>query len=256
MRECSSSTTRIPVYDPILGPEHIVGIVYSKDVARLMHFRTTARTRFDGAPFSELRLNQVMRKPLVVPETKPVLDLLQEFQQKRRHMAIVVDEHGTTVGLVTVEDAIEQLVGEVDDEFDVAAKTLLTSASGALILDGSVNLRDLETQMSWKLPREGGIETLAGFMLTRLGKIPRPKDSVDFEGRRLTVVEMKGNRISKVSIEKIDDSEKDSKRTPLPPLDNVRHGFATKSNSMNPDPSRPDSSRPGETRAAEIKVRE
>ncbi|HEY0795319.1 MAG TPA: hemolysin family protein [Acidisarcina sp.] len=196
--------SRIPVYDPVIGPEFIVGIVYSKDVARLMHFRTTARTRFDGAPFSELRLNQVMRKPLVVPETKPVLDLLQEFQEKRRHMAIVVDEHGTTVGLVTVEDAIEQLVGEVDDEFDVAAKTVLTSASGALLLEGSVNLRDLETQMNWSLPREGGIETLAGFLLTRLGKIPRPKDSVEFEGRRLTVVEMSGNRISKIRIEKIE----------------------------------------------------
>ncbi|HEY0759153.1 MAG TPA: hemolysin family protein [Acidisarcina sp.] len=197
--------SRIPVYDPVQGPEFIVGIVYSKDVARLMHFRTTARTRFDGAPFSELRLSQVMRKPLVVPETKPVLDLLQDFQQRRRHMAIVVDEYGSTVGLVTVEDAIEQLVGEVEDEFDVAAKTVLTSASGALLLDGSVNLRDLEKQMNWRLPRDGGIETLAGFILTRLGAIPKAQEHVDFEGRRLTVVEMTGNRISKVSVEKIED---------------------------------------------------
>ena len=94
-----------------------------------------------------------MREVLVVPETKPVLDLLQEFQQRRRHLAIVVDEFGTTVGLVTVEDAIEQIIGEVEDEFDVAEKAILRSASGGLILDGSVNLRDLETQMHWSSPR-------------------------------------------------------------------------------------------------------
>jgi putative hemolysin len=139
----------------------------------------------------------------VVPETKPVLDLLQEFQQRRRHLAIVVDEFGTTVGLVTVEDAIEQLVGEVEDEFDVAAKTTLTSASGNVVLDGSVNLRDLDTQMSWHLPRDGGVETLAGFLLTRLGKIPRGGETVEFEGRRLTVAEMSGNRISKVIVENV-----------------------------------------------------
>jgi len=115
----------------------------------------------------------------------------------------VVDEFGTTVGLVTVEDAIEQLVGEVEDEFDVTAKTALTSASGSVVLDGSVNLRDLETQMNWHLPRDGGVETLAGFLLTRLGKIPRGGETVEFEGRRLTVAEMSGNRISKVIVENV-----------------------------------------------------
>ncbi|HVJ07898.1 MAG TPA: hemolysin family protein [Acidisarcina sp.] len=195
--------SRIPVYDPTRGPEYIIGVVYSKDIARLMHFRMSAQTRFARAPFSDLTLRQVMRDVLVVPETKPVVDLLKEFQERRRHLAIVVDEYGSTVGLVTVEDAIEQVIGEVEDEFDEAAKTVLTSASGALLLDGGVNLRDLETQMHWHLPREGGVETLAGFMLTRLGKIPRGGEKVDFEGRRLTVVEMKGNRISKIRVERL-----------------------------------------------------
>jgi CBS domain containing-hemolysin-like protein len=196
--------SRVPVYDPARGPEQIIGLVYSKDISRLMHFRLTAQTRFAGSPFTELRLQQVMREVLVVPETKPVLDLLQDFQQRRRHLAIVVDEFGTTVGLVTVEDAIEQIIGEVDDEFDVAEKAVLRSASGGLILDGSVKLRDLETQMHWKLPKEGGIETLAGFLLTRFGRIPREGDTTEFEGRRLTVLEMSGRRISKVMIEKIE----------------------------------------------------
>lgn len=196
--------SRVPVYDPARGSDHIVGVVYSKDISRLMHFRASARTRFAEAPFSELRVRQVMREVLVVPETKPVLDLLQEFQQRRRHLAIVVDEFGSTVGLVTVEDAIEQLVGEVEDEFDVAAKTTLTSASGGVVLDGSVNLRDLETQMNWSLPRDGGVETLAGFLLTRLGRIPKGGETVEFEGRKLTVAEMNGNRISKIIVENLE----------------------------------------------------
>jgi CBS domain containing-hemolysin-like protein len=139
----------------------------------------------------------------VVPETKPVLDLLHEFQQRRRHIAIVVDEFGSTVGLVTVEDAIEQLIGEVEDEFDVGPRALLTTATGAMVLDGSVSLRDIETQMNWHLPREGGVETLAGFLLTRLGKIPQGGESIDYEGRRLTVLEMSGRRIGKVRVEQL-----------------------------------------------------
>ena len=196
--------SRIPIYDPARGPEAIIGVVYSKDVSRLMHFRATASTRFSTAPLTELRLRQVMREVLVVPETKPVLDLLHEFQQRRRHMAIVVDEFGTTVGLATVEDAIEQLIGEVEDEFDVAPRALIAATTGAMVLDGSVNLRDLETQMNWHLPRDAGVETLAGFLLTRLGKIPRGGESIDFEGRRLTVTEMSGRRISKVRVEQLE----------------------------------------------------
>ncbi len=203
--------SRVPVYDPARGQDYIIGVVYSKEISRLMHFRAMARTRFADAPFSELRLRQVMREVLVVPETKPVLDLLREFQQRRRHLAIVVDEFGTTVGLVTVEDAIEQLIGEVEDEFDVTVRRPLTSASGGVVLDGSVNLRDLETQMNWHLPRDGGAETLAGFLLARLGRIPRGGECVEYEGRRITVAEMSGHRISKVLVQEIAQQEKTEK---------------------------------------------
>lgn len=192
--------SRVPVYDPSRGKDFIVGEVNAKDVARLMHFRATARTRFSAEPFSDMKLRQVMREILVVPETKPVLDTLREFQQRRRHLAIVVDEYGSIAGLVTVEDAIEQLIGEVEDEFDAVPQRLLASA-GEMVLDGSVNLRDLETQMQWDLPREGGVETLAGFMLTQLGKIPEPGESITYDHRKLTVVEMAGNRISKIRVE-------------------------------------------------------
>jgi len=196
--------SRVPVYDPARGPEFIIGIVYSKDISRLMHFRASATTRFAGAPFSDMRLRQVMREVLVVPETKPVLDLLHEFQLRRRHSAIVVDEFGSTVGLVTVEDAIEQLVGELEDEFDVGSRAVLANAPGGMVLDGSVTLRDLETQIHWSLPRDGGVETLAGFLLTRIGKIPSGGESIDYEGRRLTVLEMNGRRIAKVRVQQIE----------------------------------------------------
>lgn len=206
--------SRVPIYDETRGPEHIVGVVYSKDLSRLMFFRPAQRAeaRADqrpaaerlGPPFVELRLRQVMRDVLVAPETKTVLDLLRDFQQRRRQMAIVVDEYGSTVGLVTAEDAIEQLTGELEDEFDDPARPPLTTASGALLLDGGANLRDLETQMQWSLPREGGVETLAGFLLMQLGHIPREGESVDFKDRRLTVMEMEGRRISKVRVEPIE----------------------------------------------------
>lgn len=197
--------SRVPVYDEKKGPEHIVGVVYSKDLSRLMFFRRSSQRAAlqVNTPFVELRLSQVMRDVLVVPETKTVLDLIREFQKRRRHMAIVVDEYGSTSGLVTAEDAIEQLTGEIEDEFDDPERPLITNARGVMLLDGGVNLRDLETQMQWNLPRDGGVETLAGFLLTRLGHIPRPGEYVDFEDRRLTVVEMENRRISKIRVEPV-----------------------------------------------------
>ena len=195
--------SRVPVYDDTRGPEHVVGVVYSKDLARLMYFRPARQT--PAAPALELRLAQVMRDVLVVPETKTVLDLIRDFQQRRRHIAIVVDEFGSTVGLVTAEDAIEQLTGEFEDEFDHPALPVLPTPSGALLMDGSVNLRDLETQMQWSLPREGGVETLAGFVLIRLGHIPVVGESVVFEGRSLTVVEMDARRIARIRVEPVDE---------------------------------------------------
>ena len=203
--------SRVPVYDETRGPEHIVGVVYAKDLARLIYFRPSGAKpgvrpviERPGPPFVELRVSQVMRDVLVVPETKTVLDLIRDFQQRRRQMAIVVDEYGSTVGLVTAEDAIEQLTGELEDEFDDPARPVLTTSTGALLLDGGANLRDLETQMQWSLPRDGGVETLAGFILMRLGKIPKGGESVDIGDRRLTVVEMEGRRVSKVRVESLD----------------------------------------------------
>jgi putative hemolysin len=193
--------SRVPVYDPSRGPEHIIGLLYSKDLSRWMRLRlvlgNTAANRL-GA----MQARQIMRDVLVVPETKALPDLLLEFKLRKRHLAVVVDEFGSTVGVVTVEDVLEQLVGEIEDEFDVVAPPLAPGAT-TMELDGTTPLRDLETQHQIRLSREEGFETLAGFVLSRLQKMPGVGDSVKFEGRRYTVTAVEGHRVARVKIEAV-----------------------------------------------------
>jgi len=114
----------------------------------------------------------------------------------------VVDEFGTTVGLVTAEDALEQVVGELDDEFDVSTRaSMLSATGGVVVLDGSTTLRDLTTQLGWPFPRKPGVETLAGFLLGELGHIPVAGESVTHADRVFRVAEMSGRRISRVRVE-------------------------------------------------------
>jgi CBS domain containing-hemolysin-like protein len=194
--------SRVPVYDPEKGPENIVGLLYSKDLSRFMHMRLAAGLTFGTKP-SGLKVRNIMREVLFVPEAKAAADLLEEFQKRKRHLAIVVDEFGSTTGLVTVEDVLEQLVGELEDEFDVAQKPVVSLASGAVVLDGSFNIRDLEVQYDIVLPRDQGFETLAGFVMAQLGRIPRGGETFDFDGRRFTVLQMEGRRIGRVKVESV-----------------------------------------------------
>jgi putative hemolysin len=201
--------SRVPVYDlksempgAAADPDHIIGVVYSKDISRLMHFRAVA-LGLGGAVNSTLTLRQVMRDVFVVPETKLAVELLQEFQRRRRQLAVVVDEFGSTVGIVTAEDVLEQLVGEVEDEFDIVARPAGFNAEGVMALDGSTTLRDLGTQLGWAFPREAGVETLAGFLLAQLGHLPVAGESVTHEGRRYVIEEMVGRRIARVRVETI-----------------------------------------------------
>jgi putative hemolysin len=193
--------SRVPVYDPMRGPEHIIGLLYSKDLTRWMRLRLlsmsdpTASARVAG-----MRISQIMRDVLVVPETKPLTDLLIEFKQHKRHLAVVVDEFGSTAGVVTVEDVLEQVVGEIEDEFDIAPQPLNPSAT-SMVLEGSIPIRDLETQYQLRLPRDQGFETLAGFVLAHLQRVPRGGESFEYGGRRYTVLEVDGHRIARVKIE-------------------------------------------------------
>ena len=195
--------SRVPIYDPASGPEHIVGILYAKDLMRWARLRLSARAPDAGSSrIADMKISQIMHDALVVPETKLLAELLEEFKERKRHMAIVVDEFGSTAGLITVEDILEQLVGEIEDEHDVVpAESMQIGESKTLVLEGTVGLRDLESQYDLLLPRDAGFETLAGFMLSKLQKIPAIGDACYYGGKRFTVEEMDGHRIARVRIE-------------------------------------------------------
>src|SRR6478672_5009331 len=197
--------SRVPVYDAEKGRENIVGLLYSKDLSRLMQMRLSASDVFTQfyQRSGELRVRNIMREVLFVPESKTLDDLLREFQRRKRHLAVVVDEFGSVSGLVTVEDILEQIVGELEDEFDVAQRPAVALASGAVVLDGGFNLRDLETQYDIALPREEGFETLAGFVMSQLGKIPKGGERFEYDTRRYTVLQMEGHRVVRVKIESL-----------------------------------------------------
>jgi CBS domain containing-hemolysin-like protein len=200
--------SRIPVFDPQRGPEHIIGVLYAKDLMRWTRLRLTASPGEPvAARIAAMKISQIMHDVLVVPETKVLTELLEEFKERKRHLAVVVDEFGSTAGVITVEDVLEQLVGEIEDEFDVPPpEQPVLEGKIALQLEGAVGIRDLESQYQLTLPRDGTFETLAGFVLARLQRIPRVGESFDYEDHRFTVEEMEGHRIAKVRIEKLQPS--------------------------------------------------
>jgi putative hemolysin len=207
VRVVEGQHSRVPVYDPQRGPEHIVGVLYYKDLMRWMRLRLSNLGQSVAVRISRMQISQIMHDVLVVPETKALAELLSEFKQRRRHLAVVVDEFGSTAGVITVEDILEQLVGNIEDEFDVSPPEPSLEDESILVLEGSVNIRDLEAQYGLTLPRDTGFETLAGFILARLQRIPSQGESFDFEGHRYTVEEMEGHRIAKVKIEKAESLE-------------------------------------------------
>ena len=198
--------SRVPVYDPQRGPEHIIGVLYAKDLMRWTRLRLTATPEQPvAARVSAMRISQIMHDVLVVPETKVLTELLEEFKERKRHLAVVVDEFGSTAGVITVEDVLEQIVGEIEDEFDVAPPQQdLVEGKIAVVLEGSASIRDLESQYQLLLPRDSGFETLAGFILARLQRIPRQGETFEYEGHRYTVQEIEGHRIARVKIEKLE----------------------------------------------------
>ena len=191
--------SRLPVYEQ--QPERIVGLLHYKDLLPVWEERRQAIQV--GRPSRTFRIRRLLRKHLVVPETKPVAQMLAEFQLGRSHMAMVVDEFGTIVGLLTVEDVLEQIVGPIQDEYDEKVQTLPGSPASEVELDGAARIRDLETEYGIEIPADGGFETLAGFLLSRLGYIPHAGDHVEYDGRRYTVLEMDRNRIARARIERL-----------------------------------------------------
>jgi putative hemolysin len=187
--------SRIPIYDGSF--DQVVGVLYTKDLLAVL----LERGRADTPVHAGIDLRAILHQPMIVPEAMSLSQMLKEARRRHSQMALVVDEFGTLVGLVTIEDVLEQIVGEIQDEYDHEEMAVRKLAENVLVVDASVSLRDLADERDVVLPRGAGCETLAGFVLARLGIIPQGGESFVFESRRYTVVEMEGRRVSKVRIE-------------------------------------------------------
>lgn len=189
--------SRVPIYEG--SPDHIVGILNTKDLLRVALDRMRQRIPLD-AP---LDLRPLLYQPMIVPEAMSVGRMLDEARERHSQIALVVDEFGTFVGLVTMEDILEQIVGEIQDEYDREEKAIHQVGENVLVIDGSINLRDLAGEYGIELPRGAGYETLAGFLLAQLGFIPRGGESFVIGDRRFSVMEMDGRRIARVRVERL-----------------------------------------------------
>ncbi|MEE2681267.1 MAG: hemolysin family protein [Planctomycetota bacterium] len=185
--------SRIPVYADSL--DEIEGILYVKDLIQYL-----------GERAADFRLRPLLREAIRVPETKQVGDLLRDFQTAEIHMAIVIDEYGGTSGLVTIEDVLEEIVGEIHDEHepdDDEEATCLLVEEGVWDVDGRFSLQDLDDHLEIVLPEEMEPETVAGFVLEHFGRVPSCADSFDALGYRFHVMEASDTRIERVRIERI-----------------------------------------------------
>jgi putative hemolysin len=177
--------SRVPVYGK--DKDNIVGIVYVKDLLRHM-----AKNR-------NMVLSQIMKKPFFVPSNKSVSSLLRNFQHKNKQMAIVVDEHGSVTGLVTLEDVLEEIVGEITDETDRVDPNIVSIGNNMWFAKGKTDVDELYKTISLKV-KHGPYDTLSGLILNQTGKIPIEGDEIIYEKFKIKVEELDGNRISKVKI--------------------------------------------------------
>ncbi len=185
---------------PVIGKDinDIRGILYAKDFHNLLSTVGTVDVR------------KIVKPPLFVPETMKISILLRDMQKKRIHMAIAIDEYGSVSGLVTLEDLLEEIVGEIRDEYDIESPVIRLS-DGTLIIDASISLRDLNEDYNLDIPESPEYETLGGFIVTDLQKIPQTGDAIEMDGKRLRVIQMVGQRIAKVKLELIDAPERAEK---------------------------------------------
>jgi putative hemolysin len=176
---------------PVIGKDlnDVRGILYAKDF-------------LNALAKGEADVRRLMKPPFFIPETMKISNLLREMQKKRVHMALVIDEYGGVSGLVTLEDLIEEIVGEIRDEYDVESPVIQLS-DGTLLIDAAISIRDLEDDYQIEIPESTDYETLGGFLLTALQRIPKIGDVVEIERKKITVSEMVGQRIAKVKLEKL-----------------------------------------------------
>jgi putative hemolysin len=184
-----SGHSRIPVYDKTL--DHVVGILYARD---LLKFLGQATLRFD--------IRSAMRPAYFVPETKPLRDLLHDFRVKKVHLAIVLDEYGGTTGLVTIEDVLEELVGDISDEHEPLEPAMFKPLSESVAeTDARMYVDELNRRMGLNLPEDAGYDTVGGYITTTLGRIPEAGTTFEHDGVRFTVLEAEPQKVNRVRIE-------------------------------------------------------
>jgi putative hemolysin len=186
-----SGHSRIPVYDGTI--DHVVGILYARD---LLKFLGQATLKFD--------IRSAMRPAYFVPEVKPVRDLLHDFRVQKVHIAIVLDEYGGTSGLVTIEDVLEELVGDISDEHEPLEPAMFKRLSeNAAEADARMYVDQLNRLMGLNIPEDAGYDTLGGFVTTTLGRIPEPGEEFEYDGARFTVLDAEPQKVNRVRIELI-----------------------------------------------------
>jgi putative hemolysin len=178
--------SRIPTFEDTI--DNIVGVLYAKDLLELWRDKRES-----------VSLRELLRTPYFVPESKSVDELLEEMQQRKVHMVIVVDEYGGTAGVVTLEDIVEEIVGEIQDEYDAEEPIVEESGEGEFIFNARVDLDDVNRLMGTAFPTEMG-DTLGGFIYSQLGKVPSPGEMVRFDGLIIEVLTVTGRRIRKVRV--------------------------------------------------------
>jgi len=183
--------SRIPVYKQEI--DNIIGILYVKDL--LPYVNKSKKEQID--------LQKLVRPPYFVPEQKKIDELLREFQEEHIHMALVVDEYGGIAGLITLEDIIEEIVGEIQDEYDKESPLFKKLDENTFVIDGKMSLEEITEELNVALPAVEGVETISGFILNLLGSLPKENEEVKFENYKFTVVKINRNRILKVRFEKL-----------------------------------------------------
>jgi len=185
--------SRIPTYEETI--DNIVGVLYAKDLLQLWRDKR-----------EQVALRDILRVPYFVPESKSVDELLEEMQQRKVHLVIVVDEYGGTAGVVTIEDIVEEIVGEIQDEYDAEEPIFEQAGAGEFIFNARVDLDDVNHLMGAALPTEMD-DTLGGFIYSQLGKVPAPGETVRFDGLVIEVLTVTGRRIRKVRVCREQDNE-------------------------------------------------
>ena len=185
-RIINNGHTRLPVYEGDI--DHIQGILIAKDLLS-----------YWGRPAEDPFPHEIIRPPIFVPETKKVVDLLAELRAKKSHMAIILDEYGGTAGLVTLEDIIEEIIGDIHDEYDVEEEPIQRLAPDTILVDAQYNLEELAEYLGTKLP-EGEYETLGGFIADLTGKVPAEEETVEFRDLVMTIKSADERKINLVEI--------------------------------------------------------